>query len=439
MKRRVSMTLAAGGLIAMCLASGAWSEESSAAKAASAQQWARTGFDHQLAGRYQAAMEAFYAALTGGGLSAAEERNVRMAWADSALASGQPAVVRDALAPYVGQRDEAVESRLQAAMEKLRYTHLDEAYRHLREKNDAAAVRSFRAGFAEAAGTAAHYADAAYAAKRINDNAQAARWFTAALEAQGADSLSEEARFGYRRETEQLQRRWGLIASADYQGGGFSPSASREVGQVGAEWYWQPAAMGQRNGKVFQVYGRAYETVYDRVGEQTGGDTVQAALGARYKPWSEYSAVFAAERLLAAGDLARTDWLLRAAYSLGEGGDLRPAADSWRYWSVYVEAARYLEAQQSVQTFETRYGHSWSWGGEGVVVTPHVVLSGDHDTLEADAFAAGVGPGVSLRSWFGGDRHRAPPSWFDLTLQYREALTDADRGQGATVRATLWY
>lgn len=400
---------------------------------------ANAGFAHQLAGRYQAAMEAFYAALTAGGLMPGEERNVRIAWADSALASGQPAVVRDALAPYVGRRDPAIESRLQSAIEQLRFRHLDIAYRHLREKNDPAAVEAFKAGFSEAAGTSAHYGDAAYAAKRAGDNTQAAAWFKAALEAQGASELDGGKRFGYQREIEQLQRTWGLVASASYQGGGFSPSASREVGQIGTELYWQPRDVGNHNGTSFQVYGRVYETVYDGVNDQTGGDTSQGALGARYKPWSGYSVVFAAERLLAGGDLARTDWLLRAAGSLGEGGDLDPMAQDWRYWSVYLEAARYLDARQSVVSFESRYGHSWALSGGDIVLTPHLVLSGDQDSLEADELSAGAGPGVSVRTWFGGDRYTAPPSWFDLTLQYRDALTDAERGRGATVRATLWY
>ena len=47
---------------------------------------------------------------------------------------------------------------------------LNEAYSHLRARDDRAAMAAFQRGFATGEGTWTHYADAAYAAKRLGDN-----------------------------------------------------------------------------------------------------------------------------------------------------------------------------------------------------------------------------------------------------------------------------
>ena len=147
------------------------------------------------------------------------------------------------------------------------------------------------------------------------------------------------------------------------------------------------------------------------------------------------------ERLLAVGDLAQTDWLARIGFSLDEGVDLRPWQDDWRMWLLFAESDYLFNEDRFIQTIEVRYGHSYRFGGwsPNLVVSPYLVAGGDYDSQAVSSTALGIGPGISIRHWFNETRYEAPASWAELTLQYRFKLTDAERGEGLILRATLWY
>ena len=74
-----------------------------------------------------------------------------------------------------------------------------------------------------------------------------------------------------------------------------------------------------------------------------------------------------------------------------------------------------------------------------VSFTPHLVVSGDYESLAAQPSSLGYGPGISMRGWFREDAHHAPASWLDLTVQYRFEVTQTNRAHGLGVRATLLY
>lgn len=440
------------------------------------------GYLAQRQERHQAAMEDFYAALSHPGLDAEQERNVRLAWAGSALVTKQYQVVLDALAPYATERDAAVQlplayayvglnQREQAhaaaqmaeagsssdrqhvtARQLLEQTKpvvlsdLDLAYTALRGKNDRAALDAFQRSFSIKPGTAAQFSDGAYTAKRLGDNDLAIALFSKALDANAQLSPAErqfdkQLEFGYRREIQEMSRKSGVVATTSYQSSGFGPQNNINILQGGMEAYWQPEGIGYQNGRIFQVFARGYETLYDKSGGTTGSVTAQGSVGARYKPVGNINIVLTAEKLFSIGNLASNDWLMRVGYSTGDGIDVRPYDRHWNTWQFYTEGAYFVNANRYIQSIESRYGHSWRMGeaDSRMVVTPHVVLAGDFDSRAIVRAALGAGPGVSLRYWFREDRYRAPASWLELTSQYRFEFTNTRRAQGLTLRATLWY
>ncbi|MFZ2523750.1 MAG: hypothetical protein A3K04_10775 [Gallionellales bacterium RBG_16_56_9] len=441
---------------------------------------AQRGYLAQRQQRHQAAMDDFYAALSQTGLDAEQQRNVRLAWAGSALATKQHRVVLDALVPYAGERDATVQlprayayiglndreqahaaaqladagsdSRHAEALQLLEQTRvvvlsdLDLAYASLRDKNDHAALEMFRRAFAAKPGTAAQYSDAAYTAKRLGDNDGAIALFGLALDANAQLPPDErpfgaQHEFGYRREIQEMSRKFGVIASTSYQNSGFNPQNNINILQGGMEAYWQPEGIGYQNGRIFQVFARGYETLYDKSGGATGSVTAQGSIGARYKPVGDINVVLTAEKLFPAGNLASNDLLMRVGYSTGAGIDIQPFDRDWANWQFYTEGAYFVNAGRYIQSMESSYGHSWRMDAlDGrLVVTPHVVLAGDFDSRATVRTALGTGPGVSLRYWFREGRYSAPASWFELTSQYRFEFTNTQRARGLTLRATLWY
>jgi tetratricopeptide (TPR) repeat protein len=431
---------------------------------------------------YQEAMNDFYAVLSlpAGIADAAQQRWIRLNWADCALLSHQPKVALDVLAAYANEHDGAVQLRLanahwtlgereatyraaqlaeqfagneserdaarqlSAASAPVVLGELDQAYAKLQEKNDAEAVSKFKGAFAKQPGTTFQYLDAGYAAKRINDNASEVEWFSRALDTdeQAATPLfDQQQRFNYRRNNQEVSRRFGAVASVVYQGNGFGPMNNFNVVQSALEAYWRPEGDGNRNGKLLNFFVRGFENVWDGAGGAVGAPTLQGDVGVRYKPLSDWNIILLAERMFRIGELSTNDWVVRFAYSAGAGGDLNIMQSHWAMWSFYTDGSYFTTTPQYIQSFEARYGHTWRWDAlsDRVAVTPHLVLSGDYESLATAQTAIGYGPGISLRKWFREDKHHAPASWFDLTLQYRLEPTQSNRAHGFGVRAILWY
>ncbi|MGD7322157.1 bacteriophage N4 adsorption protein A, partial [Ralstonia pseudosolanacearum] len=333
---------------------------------------------------------------------------------------------------------------------------LNEAYGHLRAHDDRAALDAFQRGFATGEGNWTHYADAAYAAKRLGDNPTAISLFRASLDHADADRADDGAgggdptgsqplppdrRFGYRREVEQMQRTWGAVLSSAYQASAFGLPSNRSILQGGAEVYWQPPGIGYQDGRILQVFVRGYDNLHDGSGAPTGMPTAQGSVGARYKPIKDANLVFTAERLVKIGNQSVNDTLLRIGYSSDEGIDLQVTKPRWQTWQVFAEGAYFVNAGRLIVSGEARYGHTWRLDSisDRLTVYPHIVLAGDHDNKADRQLAAGIGPGVNFRYWFRESKYAAPASWLDLTVQFRMALTHADRAKGVVARAILWF
>jgi tetratricopeptide (TPR) repeat protein len=329
------------------------------------------------------------------------------------------------------------------------------AYLALRRKDDAAAVKWFRAalGGAPPGSTAGIYADAGYAALRAGRNREASELLAKAVDAwhaapQDKKPFDEHALYGMRRTIATLERRWGATFSL---GSGTLATAASGLGavagdarvvQAGAEVFYQPEGFGFRNGRVFQLYANGFQSVWSNdESVVTGSEARVAGLGARYKPFEQVNLVFGLERRIAIGDQAgEDDWVLRAGWSAGGGTDWDPVRTWWPTWQVYTESAYFTKAKRLIQPFDARVGSSFKLERSyGTVITPFFGIAGEYDEAQLERTAAGIGPGVVVRHWFRDSRHQAFASYVDVSLQIRKRVTDAKRGSGLFASVSVTF
>ena len=373
---------------------------------------------------------------------------------EAALArTGQlPATTEISLLAEVGRKADA-RQRFDAALatgaagDFARVADADVAYLAAKIGNDPQALAAFNR--ADAAGKLPNtaYQDAAYSALRSRHDAQAVAYFKRVIDDVGALKLRMEPQllFDTRRAVADITREGGVIASLSYRGAvsglGVTPGAGTDSLQAGVEGYWRP--WGYQNGQYVELFARAFQTLYSKGGAK-GGDTLQAAVGARFKPFTEQNLVGSFSRVFSPSG-GRNDWLAQLGYSLDTGTDLRVDTPSWWTTRISAEAGRYLKAEQNYALAEFQAGRSYrvgdsDAGGDGRwVIFPHVSLAADYDGTAADKTALGIGPGVTARYWFREDTYNAPRSYIDWSLQYRARIGGAERGKGLFVNTTLSY
>lgn len=283
--------------------------------------------------------------------------------------------------------------------------------------------------------------DAGYSAKRIGLDDRAVGYFSLGLELDRdtIPALSPAERFGLRRDIADLSRVWGASALVSYGANDFSftgaiPSAGTDtVTQAGGEVYRRIG--GYRNGRPVEVFARAFQTLSaDPVGA-SGADTTQGWFGVRWKPFTRANIILEASRLVALGDLARDDWMLRTAFSAGRGLDIQPDVQSWPMLSVYGDLSHIIDADQTLGTVEGRGG--WSYrvfdSRPLLVISPFISANLGYDSLAVEEEAIGLGGGLSVRQWVGGDMNAAPSRYVELTVQGRTRVSEADRASGIFV------
>ena len=292
--------------------------------------------------------------------------------------------------------------------------------------------------------------DAGYTAMRRFENQKAVHYLMEGIDAKadGRINIDDQKLFETRRTVSDLTREWGVNSSITYGKVGSAPNPfltiigpSTSTSQLGTEFYYRPPEFGNQNGALFELFGRLFETLYDQAGGPTGLRTTQGMAGARWKPFSEHNLVLEIDKLFALGDAARDDTLLRAAYSYTVGTDLRVLETNWPTWYVYAEVDRFLEKTQLVGIAEGRFGRSFRLDpiSPNLVFFPHAVLAASYDDSFANPQAYSAGAGGSLRYWFGETKYMAPPSYWELTLQYRFRVGGDKRAQGIFAQTSLNY
>ncbi|MGM3276917.1 NfrA family protein [Ralstonia sp. 24A2] len=294
--------------------------------------------------------------------------------------------------------------------------------------------------------------DAAYSAMAARRNQLAIAHLERAIDAglappEGDDPPpTPQAMLDMREAHADATRNWGFDATLSYRGGGMpsGPLLANTPGdanawQLGVEGYWRP--FGPLGDRMFEVYARAFESFGVKGGEASGAQTLQAAVGARVKPFADVNAIFAIERVIPIGSAANGDWLARAAYSDGFGTERRIDVPSWWTGRFYAEAGRYLQAGTNYATTNAEFGRTYRIDrvSSRWTVFPYVVIGADYDSSVNGSVPIGAGVGVSTRYVFRESKYDAPRSYVDVSLQYRFKLAGDDRARGVFFNAIYSY
>lgn len=318
---------------------------------------------------------------------------------------------------------------------------LDFAYAAAGAGDDRLAVQGFAAADRAEPLKGAQALDAAYAARRAGQDAEAITWLEQGVRTLPAEQMTAQRRQEIGRELQTLEHRFGGTATVST---GPSDSAATllnnggdQVTQIGGE-VWARVG-GDNNGRPVQVFARAYQTLDADTGP-TGSESTQGWVGVRWKPFTETNLSLEASRLIALGDAARDDTMLRAAWSADVGGDLRFDRDSWPSAHVYLDVARLLEDEQTYAVADANLG--WTWVASESrrdTVTAGVGVRADYDSLRAEEWAVAAGPRVAWRHWMGGDDLRAPGSYLDVSLGYYAPIGDGPRDEGFVAAVTVGF
>ncbi|QHF01943.1 bacteriophage N4 adsorption protein A [Pseudomonas asturiensis] len=301
--------------------------------------------------------------------------------------------------------------------------------------------------------------DAAYSAMRNDDDAQAIAYFRRVLDYQQTGDLRmpDQQVFDTRRAVSDLSREWGVTNTTTYRGASTSsglngaPGSNSDSLQNSTEVFWRP--FGYRNARFVELYGRVTDTLWSKDSSaDTGADALQGALGVRVKPFSSVNVIGALERTFPIGSSnIDGDWLVRLGYGSSIGTDLRVDVPSWWTSQLYLEGGRYLQDKRNYFNSEWQVGRSFRLDSISprLVVFPHVVAAVDYDSKmrsEVDALgqnrtssgrAGGLGVGTGVRYWFREDKYKAPQSYVDFSVQYREKVFGDDRAEGVFARMTF--
>lgn len=285
------------------------------------------------------------------------------------------------------------------------------------------------------------WAQLGYAYRKLHRNDEAAHAFRQALR-----TGINVNHYGYRREVQVLENHFDSSAYLIYREAALSDGLLAAAGpslvqsQGGVELAWTPPKIGFRDGKRLQLFGRlAWGHSNDFALKE---ESAQAGIGVRYKPWRAHNLVVAAERLAAAGDAARNDWMLRASYSWDTGFDLQPEEISWDYATLYLDAAMIDPADPDMLLAgEARYGRVFRILGDAYgpawVATPHLVVAGN---VQKDAFHVTTllesGPGLSVKLFFADTPEAAHGGTLEFLVQYRLKV-GGDSAGGSGVVATM--
>ena len=292
--------------------------------------------------------------------------------------------------------------------------------------------------------------DAGYTAMRRFENQKAVAYLMEGIDAatDGRIDLDAQRLFETRRTVSELTRVWGINSSVTYGKVGSAPNPFLTIGapssytsQLGTELYYRPEGFGYRNGAISNCSVAFSKRSMTR---PAGRQAVE-----RHRAWSAPDGsrsptptlFLKSTSFLHCGNAARDDTLLRALYSYTVGTDLRVLDTSWPTWYVYAEVDRFLEKSQLVAIMEGRFGRSFRLDpiSHNLVFFPHAVLAANYDDLFANRSAYSAGAGGSLRYWFGDTKYTAPPSYWELTLQYRWRLAGDQRAQGIFAQTSINY
>jgi len=278
----------------------------------------------------------------------------------------------------------------------------------------------------------------AYAYKISGQNLKAAENFKRVI-----DHYVHPALFELKREVEQLENRFNLSAYAIYR----DESANRQrlagpdltQSQIGAEISYQPENIGFQNGRKFQIYGRLLSAM--ALGKiKPNPDSYQAGFGLRLKPFSAHNLILSGERLVKVGDFARSDWMIRAGYSLDHGTDYSQEKVHWWSYSLYLDAAIIDPSDPDIFLTSQATGGYNIAVGQAVVLQPRLtaLINWQKDSFH-QASLIETGPGLNLKLYFNDSKYEAYRSSLDLTVEYRIKISGNSIGHSGPIISLTAY
>ncbi|MFZ9625457.1 MAG: NfrA family protein [Burkholderiaceae bacterium] len=303
-------------------------------------------------------------------------------------------------------------------------------------------------------------AEAGYARLAAGDRALAADRFVDAIDrlpetvpsdrAVSADPGDElPLRERLRREVLEARRAWTLSAFQAWRPRGSGPGAG--AGTVGLQRDGLIAAQGGaelalRLPEMRSEIGARQADVFARALWSQRGDSleindrsVQGGAGVRWQPVIGSAWRVTAERLIAIGEDARDDWLLRLAWGAMVGDQPAPGRRYWPAGQLYIEAGRFFENGGSTAMYgEGRFGLT-TMLGDGWRVTPHAVVAAREVRPDPGAESwAEAGLGLAFRRAFGATPHSADRGRFEWLMQYRLGISGAGRQGWLFAASILW-
>ena len=189
--------------------------------------------------------------------------------------------------------------------------------------------------------------------------------------------------------------------------------------QGGLEVAYQPPGIGNRDGRIFQAFGRVLWDVKPGT-LRFRQESVQGGVGVRYKPLRSQTGFLSVERLFKIGDESAGNWLLRGMYSWTNGYDLRLERRLWNYTTFYGDLAYFAQRPRRGALYgEARQGVTLNLA-DRLLVTPHVMADIRHKNpgQEISSYLEGGG-GLSTKYVLPGGRYERARTSFEVLVHYR--------------------
>lgn len=167
-------------------------------------------------------------------------------------------------------------------------------------------------------------------------------------------------------------------------------------------------------------------------------DSLQGGLGFNLRPLPAANLVLSGERLIAIGDAARDDWLVRLAWSGGGGlGAGAEDGEGWD-WSLYGDAAVIGIDDTDIQLLgEGRFGRSWRLGP--ATMTGGAFVAGIlQDDAAGTVELVEAGPSLALTLPVGGTPARAPGMALTLRSAWRIKLAGSAANRNSLTVTLSW-
>ncbi|GAB4120494.1 MAG: hypothetical protein Kow00104_03590 [Rhodothalassiaceae bacterium] len=312
----------------------------------------------------------------------------------------------------------------------------DLGYVHLKRGEETEAREAFLAARAHGHDDPRLLLEIAYSYRRTGEDEAAARWFRRYLDQQSA-LVPPEQILRARREVRTLENRLDGAASLFYRTEG---PPDRQLG-LGARSLGGSQGLfdiryrlAGRPERYFAPFSRLLWAI-DGVSPVPSDDSLQAGFGLLAKPFPRKAFFLAAERLVALGRNARSDWLARASWSAGEGSEAPPERpDDWLYWSAFADLAVIGTDRPDLQIIgEARAGHGFGLGKELSLIGFVFASALIEDVATGTASQYEAGPGLMLSLGLGGTEHKAAARRLDLITQYRLRIAGNSADSGGFV------